>query len=327
VRSFEGAAVFVCDTHLDLAYTLEMTGRDFSRSEEAYSLSLPGLQEGEVGFFLATIFAAGEFEDDFDGVSSKRQVEVYAELFDRYSDDLAAVGDLAGLSAAREAGRMGVCILMEGADPLRTPGELADFYRKGVRFLGPAWNNENRYASGINTRHGLSSAGRELMEQMNELGVAADLSHLNEACFWEVFESVTLPSFASHSNARAVTDIPRNLNDRQIESLGSQGGFVGLNFFEGFVRRTGRKARAGLDDLTAHVDRIFDRAGAGVAGIGSDYDGGFGPEKVVRGLERPEKLKVLADHLSARGYSDEDVLGVMGENFLAYLRRVWGERP
>jgi len=74
------------------------------------------------------------------------------------------------------------------------------------------------------------------------------------------------------------------------------------------------------------VDRIFDRAGAGVAGIGSDYDGGFGPEKVVRGLERPENLKVLADHLSARGYSDEDVLGVMGENFLAYLGRVWGER-
>jgi membrane dipeptidase len=157
--------------------------------------------------------------------------------------------------------------------------------------------------------------------------VPADLSHLNEASFWDVCDRTTMVPFASHSNARAVTDIPRNLLDKQLEAIASRGGVVGLNFYEGFTRRSGKKGRADREDLIAHVDHIFDRVGAGVVGIGSDFDGGFGPDKCVKGFERPAHFHALAGFLAERGYSDEDVTGILGGNFLAYLERVWKEAP
>ncbi len=315
--------MFVMDAHLDLAYTLIETGRDFSVENPKHSLSMPALRKGEVGFFFATIFAAGEGEEKFKGIPAARQFETYASLFRTFDKDLALAPDLKSMDEARRAGRIGVAILLEGADPLRTPQSLREFHSKGVRFVGPAWNNVNPYASGINGDRGLTAKGRELLSEMNALGVAADMSHLCVKSFWEVFEQAELPPFASHSNARAVTDIPRNLADGQIDAIASRGGVIGLNFCEGFMRRTGRKSRAQAEDLLAHVDRLFDRGGAGLAGLGTDFDGGFGPDKVVEGFETPAQFGMLASLLSEHGYSDADVAGVMGGNFEAYLRRIW----
>ncbi len=317
--------MYVTDSHLDLAYTLMETGRDFAEENPKYSLSLPALRRGGVGCFLATIFAAGEGTEKFKGIPAAKQFELYDGLFRRFEKDLALAPDLASMEKAEENGLIGVSILLEGADPLKSPSDLAAFHAKGVRFVGPAWNNANPYASGINLDRNLTPLGRELLSGMNSLGIAADLSHLCEKCFWDVFEAAGIAPFASHSNARAVTDIPRNLNDRQIEAVASRGGVIGLNFCEGFMRRSGKKSRAQIPDLLAHADHIFDRAGAGVLSLGTDFDGGFGPDKVVEGLEDPSKFDRLASSLAEHGYSDEDVRGVMGGNFRAYLGRIWGK--
>ena len=158
---------------------------------------------------------------------------------------------------------------------------LDDYHRKGVRMVALTWNYENSLGypqSEDPKRHmlGLKPFGIECVERMNELGIAVDVSHLSEGGFWDVAEHTRKPFLASHSCARALCDVGRNLTDRQLRALAEAGGVVGINYCHAFLRKTARHGGdklSRISDIILHLRHITDVAGIESAALGSDYDG------------------------------------------------------
>ncbi len=327
------------DGHLDLAY-LGLIGRDLRRhcpDPAAACLSLPELREAGVEVAFATIFTevAGtgppgshsphdaphvyKSFDDLDGAhaAGMRQLELY-ELLER--DGLLRIvrcrADLDDASAP-----LRIVLLMEGADPVRSPDELQLWFDRGVRIIGLTWAMGSRYAGG-NARHGaLTPIGREFVQAMDELGVAHDVSHLADAAFDDLAAIARGPVIASHSNARALASpTQRHLRDDQIEWIASRDGVIGLNMFQRFLSPGGKASIADVVRHAQHMVKLMGRSD-GVA-LGSDMDGGFPPSDLAAGLEHPAKLPALADALKNAGWSDAAVRGFQRDNWLNWLRGV-----
>ncbi|MFY9416452.1 MAG: membrane dipeptidase, partial [bacterium] len=163
---------------------------------------------------------------------------------------------------------------------------------------------------------GLTSLGLETVAAMNRLGMVVDVSHLSPAGFWDVLEHSRHPVIASHSNARGLHDHPRNLDDEQIKALAARGGVIGINFAPQFL---GPGAR--LETVLDHIDYIARLAGCDCIGLGSDYDG---IAATPGGLEDVSRLPNITRGLVARGYSDSDILKILGGNFARVFSQVIG---
>ena len=332
-------AVTWIDGHLDLAY-LGVNGRDLRIrcvDPGAGCVSLPELREAGVGMAFATIFTevAGtggpgtcsphdaphvyrDF-DDLDGAhtAGMRQLELYEQLErEGWVRIVRSLGDLDG----DDDGPLRIVMLMEGADPVRSPGELRAWFERGVLIVGLTWAMGSRYAAG-NSRPGpLTEIGVEMVHAMDEIGVIHDVSHLADEAFEQLRELASGPVIASHSNARALaTPLQRHLRDDQIEWIGKRDGVVGLNLFRKFLSTS---QEGTLDDVVRHAQHMARLMGRfdGVA-LGSDMDGGFGPSELAAGLEHPTKLPALAEALRAAGWSEAQVRGVQRKNWLKFLRR------
>ena len=197
--------------------------------------------------------------------------------------------DLAALRAERAASweaPIGVVLLMEGADPIRTPDELRWWWDQGLRIVGPAWQG-TRYAGGTRSPGPLTPLGHALIDAMQELGMALDLSHLADESLWQALERFDGPVLASHSNARALTPTDRHLSDDALRALGERDGVVGMVLGNAFLDRS--VARDGTVDLRSvrrHFNHLRKHVGARRVGIGSDFDGGFGTEETPIELTR-----------------------------------------
>jgi membrane dipeptidase len=166
---------------------------------------------------------------------------------------------------------------------------------------------------------GLTAAGRELVAACDRLRIVLDVSHLNEAGFWELLSRSERPVVASHSNVHALSASPRNLTDAQLDALAERDGLVGLNFACGFLREDGRHdADTPLEAMVRHLDRLVERMGETRVGLGSDFDGATMPRAIgdAAGLPR------LFDALRAHGWDDELLARVGHRNWIALLRRV-----
>ena len=206
---------------------------------------------------------------------------------------------------------------MEGADPVLNPQHLIEYQRKGVRAVGLSWNNRNIYASGPESSEGLSDQGKELLRQMNTLGITLDLSHLNERCFWESVGLTELIPVATHSNSRALVDHPRNLRDEQLRAISERGGVTGVVFYGKFLRQG--EGCATLEDIYAHIDHIISVCGEDHVGVGTDMDGA--PIKdFPEEMRQISKLPVLSEYLLGKGYPRGVVEKIMGKNFLRVIK-------
>lgn len=321
------------DAHLDLA-CIHLNGRDLTRERPEGGLWLPGcvtlpaLKEGSVTRCLATVFTesvdpgATLTEDqqyvrgDAEGAhrAGARQVELYAKW------------GRGGLGP-----RMGV--LMECADPIRTPDELGWWVERGVVAIGLAWAHQSRYAGGNGAETGLTDLGRALVKEMDRLGVVHDASHLSERAFWELCEVTDRVIVASHSNSRelnggdaieALGRRQRHLTDAQIKEITRRGGVIGLNLFSLFLRpKCEEPERASIDDCIAHVERVCAIAGnRRCVGLGSDADGGFSRLRLPEGIDGPRDYDRLADALRARGWSEPEVEGFAEGNWRRVFPRV-----
>jgi membrane dipeptidase len=200
----------------------------------------------------------------------------------------------------------------------------------GLRSLGPVWSRPTLFGHGVpfcfpsspDTGPGLTEAGRRLVSLCNELRILIDLSHLNEAGFDDVAGLTDAPLVATHSNAHAITQVSRNLTDRQLDLIRERRGMVGLNFAATFLNPDGRPdPETGWDPLLRHLDYLIDRLGEDHVGLGSDFDGAVIPAvlKDVAGL--PALIAALRGH----GYGDALLRKLGQENWLAVLDRIWGE--
>ena len=186
-----------------------------------------------------------------------------------------------------------------------------------VRMIALTWNFENEigHPAKNGPEGGLKPFGLSLVREMNRKGVLCDVSHLNEAGFWDVIEQSTLPPVASHSNARALCEHTRNLTEAQIRAVIEKKGYIGVNFYSAFLAN-GRAAT--LEDVYRHVDAILQLGGEDVVGFGSDFDG---IDAWPEGLANPADFPALLNFLAARGgYAPEVLEKIAGGNLFRVLK-------
>lgn len=310
--------IFIVDAHQDIAYHLTHFKRDFVEPKVQCQITLPWLREAGVRLVFNTIFIHPRHKPSKSFENAMLQLDTYDKIYSSYPHDIRQIKETSDLITLHHNNSIGFLTLMEGADPLKSPEDLEMFYQRGVRIIGPAWNNMNLYASGPDTENGITSLGFELLEKMNKLGITLDLSHLNIKCFWEAIEKTRLIPIATHSNSRALRDHPRNLYDDQLKAIAERGGVVGLVLYGPFLKTSSKKAT--LTDLFAHADHIINLIGEDHVGIGTDLDGAevsaFPPE-----IKTIADLPKIVELFLREGYSEERVKKIMGENFLRVLKK------
>jgi membrane dipeptidase len=227
------------------------------------------------------------------------------------------------------AGRpVGLVILMEGAEGVREPEELEEWYGWGVRLIGPAWAG-NRFSGGTREPGPLTSEGHRLLEKMADFGFILDLSHMDEQAALQAVDRYPGSLAATHSNALALlkgVDTNRHLSDRLIAGIVEREGVIGIVPFNKFLKpgwTTGsRREEVTLQHVFAQIDHVCQIAGdARHAGLGTDFDGGFGLQSIPAGMDTIADLQKLAPLLFEHGYQAEDIAAIFSGNWIQLLRR------
>lgn len=223
---------------------------------------------------------------------------------------------------------IGYLLSLEGADSLRTLADLETAWEYGLRALGPAHYGIGRYALGHDQNGPLSSTGKELILEMDRLGLILDVTHLCDETFYDALDVFSGPVWASHHNCRSLVDDPRQLADQQIRTLAERGGVIGVALdawmlVPNWERGTSTSKSEGvtLELLANHIDHICHLLGNdNHVGIGSDLDGGFGAEQTPSEVNTIADLVKIETVLKSRGYSDESVEKISYGNFLEFSR-------
>lgn len=197
---------------------------------------------------------------------------------------------------------------------------LRCLYELGVRAMTLTWSNRNDIADGINeeaTGSGLTLFGKQVVAEMNRLGMLVDISHISTAGFWSVIETSTKPIIATHSNAKSLCPHPRNLNDEQIKALAQNGGLAGITFAGQFLEEDWRNAC--IESVYKHIDYMLNLIGNDDhIGFGSDFDGISHPPYNIQGVQ---DYKPLIEYLS-KYYSDETINKITHQNVINLLQKV-----
>jgi membrane dipeptidase len=336
----------VFDGHND-ALTRE-DAADFASGREGGHLDLP---RARAGGFAGGIFALftptpGAEHIDFDGegamevelaapigpeVAAANTTQAAGRLLGLERDGhLRVVRSIGDLDQALEDGVLAAVLHHEGAEAI-DPGleALELWHAAGLRSLGPVWSRPNAFAHGVpfafpadpDTGPGLTTAGRRLVRRCAELGIAVDLSHLNEAGFRDVARMDEAPLIASHSGVHALCASTRNLTDGQLDAIAKSGGLVGIVFAAPFLRADGADdGDMPLARIVEHVRYAVERMGIEHVALGSDFDGATIPDELgdVAGLPR------LVDALRADGFSEDEVRAIAWDNWRRVLARAWG---
>jgi membrane dipeptidase len=243
--------------------------------------------------------------------------------------DLKVVRSAAELAACLDAGTIAAILHFEGAEAIDPGLEALDvFYQAGLRSLGPVWSRPTAFGNGVpfayprtpDTGPGLTDAGKELVKACNRLGIMIDLSHINEAGFWDIARLSDAPLVATHSNAHALCQSTRNLTDKQLAAIKESDGMVGLNFAVSFLREDGRNdANTPIETMVRHVSYLVERLGIDRVGLGSDFDGATIPAAIgdVSGL--PKLMAALAEQ-----FSEADLRKLAHGNWVRVLGKTWG---
>jgi len=288
------------------------------RSEEG-AIDIPRMKEGGLDCQVFAVWTAPAFYN----APLKRAVQMidafYLEV-EKNLDSIAVCINHEQIMEAVKKGKIAAILSIEGGEPVQGgPGVLRILYRLGVRVLSFTHFPRNLIADGsgeLRSKSGLTDIGAQLVEEMNRIGMIIDVSHINEPGFWDIIEMTKSPVIATHSNCKALCDVHRNLSDEQIEALAEKGGVMGMNYYRGFVEMDSNKAN--LDKLLDHIDHTVQLVGPDYIGLGSDFDGGGG----LPGLKDVTEIPNITRGLVARGYSDEDIEKILGDNFLNVFKRV-----
>jgi membrane dipeptidase len=226
-------------------------------------------------------------------------------------------------------GVVGGVLHFEGAEPIDTDlNALEVYYQAGLRSLGIVWSRPTVFGYGVpfkfpaspDTGPGLTDAGKELVRACNRLGIMVDLSHLNEKGFWDVAKITDAPLVATHSNAHALCEIPRNLTDRQLDAIKESDGMVGVNFVTLLLRADGaNNGDTPLETVVRHFDYLVEKVGLERVGMGSD----FGVATVPKELADVSMFPNLIAGLRKAGYDDDTLRKITHENWLRVLRKTW----
>ena len=196
------------------------------------------------------------------------------------------------------------------------------FARRGVVYITLCHNGDNDIcdsARGCSTHGGVSRFGEQVIREMNRFGVMVDMSHAAEKSFYDALDISTKPIVCSHSNCKALCDVPRNLTDDQMRALAAKGGVAHITLYHGFLRNDGREAS--VMDAIAHLEHAVKVMGVEHVGLGSDFDGDGG----VKGLADSSEMINFTLHLLRRRYNERDIARIWGGNWLRVMAKVQGK--
>ncbi len=347
----------LADAHIDIAYNTLMGGRDFTlsvqetrRQEQATqhqrhvvgtcTVGLPTLLEGNIALVGASIFTMpakkwGKNDPTAYHNTEEAHSQAVAQLdyYRRLNDEDERVTvvhtkadlDLVLQTWKNKAPQLGMFIVMEGADPISTPSELAWWVERGLRGVALAWSTGSRYAGGNANPGPLTDEGRELLNIMADYNLLLDLSHLWEEAVYESLGSYPGPIAATHSPPRVFNASPRGLADDQIRRIAGRGGVIGVAPCNSMLDAHWQhgEPRLPLSRFVEAIDHICQVVGhAESVGIGSDLDGGFGRESVPAGLDSIADLIKVSDLLLAKGYTEVAVEAILSRNWLRLMGEV-----
>lgn len=317
-------------------------------------LGWPEYQRGRVAVVFATLFAAPirRREGTWDIVCYtneqqaaylyRQQRDIYSKLVEEYPDHFRLLTSRSQLdellvlwnhpnpeTGATESPEapVGLVLTMEGAEGVRDPSELEEWWNRGVRLISPAWAG-TRYCGGTREPGPLTSAGYALLEAMDAQGFTLDLSHMDETAALQALDFYPGPVVVTHGNPAQMlrgSNSNRHLSDRVIAGVLDRQGMIGVVPYNVFLRagweKGDRRELVSLKHVAAHIDYICQQAGdAWHVGIGSDFDGGFGLQAVPPEIDSIADLQKLTPLLAEMGYTEEEIAAVLGENWSNRLR-------
>ena len=354
--------MLLVDAHQDLAWNIITFGRDYTQSaadtclrERGTQIPIhngdtllgwPDYQQGQVAIIFATLFATpirsqlGDWDTqsyaDADQAYShyNTQLDAYYRLTDEHSGKFRLISYLEDLKAVishweqetAETHPVGLVPLMEGAEAVRHPSELEEWWQRGVRIIGPAWIG-TCYCGGTHEPGPLTHEGYALLDGMAGLGFSLDISHMDEKAVFQALDEYPGRIIASHANARALlkgNESNRFLSNRVIQGIIERDGIIGIVPFNPFLisgwKPSDGRQKAGLHHVVDQIDHICQVAGDALhTGIGSDFDGGFGLQKTPNEVDTIADLKKLVPLLAEKGYTETDTAAILGRNWIRLL--------
>jgi len=329
----------IFDGHNDTLYQLwKQQGGDadyFFAARNSHAISDNSAQQGGFGGGFFAIFSPSDRSlDATSAIASDKALSDTLEML-AIADRLAShergrfsiCRTYDELVTARADNRIAAILHIEGAEAVGQMAEnLHQLYQRGVRSIGPLWSRPNIFGEGVpfvfpdtpDIGGGLTEAGKELVSSCNQLGILLDVSHLNEAGFWDIARLSDRPLMATHSNAHALCPSPRNLTDRQLDAIAEQGGIVGVCFATAYLRDDGAKQpETGLELIIRQLDYLVTKLGDDHVGLGSDFDGAVLPS----GLDNCRYLPELVRYMKHAGFDDTLIGKICSDNWFAYLNR------
>ncbi|MFO7173475.1 MAG: dipeptidase [Bacillota bacterium] len=310
----------VVDGHCDSVLDLWAGKRRLGEASPQGHLDFPRARAGGLSGQVFALWPAPETYDK----PSRRVLQLLDALLmelERCPDQARLVTRAEEIEGCRRDGVLAVIVGIEGGEALE--GDLAllrTYYRLGVRVLGLTWNHRNLLADGAmewETGGGLTRFGREVVREMNRLGMVVDGAHLSPAGLRDLLEVSEHPVIVSHGNCRALWDHPRNLTDDQIRALAERGGVFGISFVRAFM---GEPGQVTVETVADHIDHVCQLLGTSAhVGLGSDFDG---TGELPLGLEGAQALPRLTAELLRRGYREPDLAAILGGNYLRVFRQV-----
>lgn len=318
--------MIIIDGHTDIprdVYLREKKGEENVFKENHYLQ----LKKSGVNIIFANIFTKCPPRDSMK--VAMLHIENLLGTIAKY-DDVVLIKNKSDLDFVLKTEKLGIVLSLEGVEPLDSSLALLNiYYQLGLRAGMLTWNSANEFASGADhIEGGLTDLGKLTIEKMNELGIIVDVSHLNEESFWDVLQLNKRPTIASHSNAKALFNHPRNLTDQQMLAIAKNGGVIGaVSYFSKVDKENPDKIRHSdddtetIDDFIKHIEYMVNLLGYDHVAFGFDFNiylGDFG----VEGLESAENIKDVIALLIDRGHSIEDIRKIAGGNWIRILNTI-----
>lgn len=302
----------------------------------SFHIDIPKLKRGGVNVQYFAAFTSGYYTDggpDYTKANSRLLSLVNAMYWtlDKNSEQMGLAKTVEDIENLASKGKISAVLSIEGAYSLDEECGielLRQYYDLGIRAVGLTWNHSNALGEGVNeafmdgspSEGGLTQLGERIVAEANRLGIIVDVSHMNQATFWDVLETSTKPVIASHSGAYNLRNHARNLTDGQIKAIAQGGGVINVVFYPGFVVEP--SSTATVETVVDHIEYIAELVGIEHVGLGSDFDGAAMPDD----LKDASMVGEMAKELAKRKFTREDIYKIMGQNAVRVMEEVWEKK-
>jgi membrane dipeptidase len=356
-------SMILIDTHNDIT-SRTVDGYDIGKNKNDGHTNVAALKQGGVSAQFFAVYVDSSYVKGNHSANRTLQMidTVRHDIVERYPNDFTLATTADEIERIHKQGKIAALMGIEGGhaieDSLRL---LRDYYDLGIRYMTLTHTNTNSWAdssgdvekAGIEHHNGLTPFGKQVVREMNRLGMMVDISHVADKTFWDALQTSSAPIIASHSSCRVLCNVPRNMTDDMIAGLAKKGGVMQINFNCGFLSEKSAAAAKGVEaallarvgaasmsddalieeyrkkvppatlaDVVAHIDHAVKVGGIDAVGIGSDFDG---VSCTPTGLEDVSKFPNLTRALLEKGYSEADIRKIYGGNTLRLMRAVEAE--